>query len=294
MPFKHALKHAGGWVALATLSLSSRVSAAACVLTYHRVANAGVFDQSLDDWNITPARLERQFIWLSKYAYCIPLADLLHMDSDGNFGKPVVALTFDDGFANFRHDVLPLLERYQLPATLFVVTRFVGLIEPYPFDRWGKKNYARTPALAWRPISWAEIEECVNSKLVSIGSHSHEHLNALNASDKQLAEEAEVSREILRHRLGLEHASLYAYPYGSSRLGHVRSAYIEAVRKAGYRQALTTDLGMAGRATPPFQIPRVEVHAWDSPYIVKAKVYGRLWPQHICDRFRQAQRGSSQ
>jgi peptidoglycan/xylan/chitin deacetylase (PgdA/CDA1 family) len=293
MLLKHAIKHAAGLASVAASPLTSRVKSGACILMYHRVAETGIFDLSLDDWNLTPARLEHQLRWLSANANCVPLGDVLQNCASGRRSKPVVALTFDDGFACFRQKVLPLLERYRIPATLFVVTRYVGSTEPYPFDRWGQKNRSRTSTITWRPITWAEVEECLNSKFVSVGSHSHNHLNALNASNEQLAEEAGMSRELLRRRLGPDHASLYAYPYGSSRLGQVRTAYIEAVRKAGYRLAVTTDLGLAGPTTPPFQIPRVEVHAYDSPLILKAKVCGHLWPQCLCDRFRQAKRRSN-
>ncbi len=65
---------------------------------------------------------------------------------------------------------------------------------------------------------------------------------------------------------------------------------MDAVRQAGYRMAVTTDLGLAGPDTPAYQIPRVEVHAYDTPRIVEAKVCGHLWPQRWCDRLRKAQR----
>ena len=293
MLLKHSMKHAAGLAAVAASPFTRRVRPGACVLMYHRVADTGIFDLSLDDWNVTPSRLQNQFRWLSQNADCVRLAGVLPLCGSEIRSKPVVALTFDDGFACFREEVLPLLERYRIPATLFVVTRYVGSVEPYPFDQWGQKNRSRTSSTAWRPITWAEIEECLNSSLVSVGSHLHTHLNALDASDGQLADEAGISRELLRRHLGQDHTSLYAYPYGSSRLGQVRTAYIEAVRNAGYRLAVTTDLGLARPATPQFQVPRVEVHAYDSPQIVKAKVFGNLWPQSLCNRFRQAQRYSN-
>lgn len=134
------------------------------------------------------------------------------------------------------------------------------------------------------------VGECLNSGLVSVGSHSHSHLNAVNIGPEKLVEEAVVSRESLRTHLGTDHLSIYAYPYGDSRLGQVSPPYIDAVRNAGYRMAVTTDLGLARPNTPRFQIPRVEVHAYDSPLILRAKILGNLWPLRFCDRFRQAQR----
>jgi peptidoglycan/xylan/chitin deacetylase (PgdA/CDA1 family) len=287
---KHSVKHAAGLAAVAASPWTSRAVSETCVLMYHRVAKTGIFDFSLDNWNVAPSRLEDQLSWLASHAQCVRLGDVLRQSGSGRQAVPVVALTFDDGFANFRHEVLPLLERYRVPATLFVATRYVGSKDPYPFDRWGLKNRSRIPSMAWHPITWEEIEECLNSGLVSVGSHSHSHCNAVDVGPEQLAEEASVSRECLEAHLGAEHLSFYAYPYGASKLGQVTPAYIKAVQNAGYRMAVTTDLGMARPNTPPFQIPRVEVHTYDSSRILRAKVLGNLWPQSLCDRLRQAHR----
>jgi peptidoglycan/xylan/chitin deacetylase (PgdA/CDA1 family) len=293
MILKHSVKHAAGLAAVAASPLTNRAGPGVCVLMYHRIAETGIFDFSLDDWNVPPLRLEKQFQWLARNAECVPLGQVLEKFPGAGKSKPVVALTFDDGFANFRHNVLPLLERYRIPATLFVVTRYVGSEEPYPFDRWGQKNRLRVASAAWRPITWPELDECLSSKLVSVGSHSHNHFNAANVRDDQLGEEAAISRETLKKQLGDKTVSFYAYPYGSSRLGQVRAAYTDAVRLAGYTMAVTTDVGLATSDTPRFQIPRVEVHGYDSPRILKAKVLGGLWPQRLCDRLRKAQRHSN-
>jgi peptidoglycan/xylan/chitin deacetylase (PgdA/CDA1 family) len=290
---KHAVKHLAGLAATMIQPSTRAVPAGTCVLMYHRCSQTGVFDFSLDDWNVKPSSLEDHFRWLSKNAECVPLPEVLLTGLSEARSKPVVVLTFDDGFANFRHAALPLLQRYGLPATLFVVTAYVDSPEPYPFDRWGSKNVSRVPPDAWQPITWKEIEECLDTGLISIGSHSHRHLNGKDATEDQLAEEAGLSRETLANRLGPEHARLYAYPYGSSRLGHVNPSYVKAVRGGGYQLAVTTDLGLAQASDPPFLIPRVEVHGYDTPRLLEEKARGNLWPQRICDRFRRASRGSA-
>lgn len=73
-------------------------------------------------------------------------ADALRRFLDRNRDRPVAALTglsrridpaaliltFDDGFADFPRTVLPILEEYEAPATLFVTTGFVdGRRVPY-------------------------------------------------------------------------------------------------------------------------------------------------------------------
>jgi len=104
---KHAVKHAAGLAAVALSPLTVRAGQGACILMYHRVADTGIFDHSLDDWNISPTQLQKHFEWLSKHAECVPLGDALKPGYSGTRSKPVVALTFDDGFANFSQNALP-------------------------------------------------------------------------------------------------------------------------------------------------------------------------------------------
>ena len=130
--------------------------------------------------------------------------------------------------------------------------------------------------MAWRPVSWAELEECISSGLVSVGSHSHSHSAACDCTDKELVEEASLSRELIRSRLGGEQANIFSYPYGFSRAGSVPPGYVSAVERAGYQMALTTDLGLVHVDTPRFLLPRIEAHGWDSPAILRGKANGHL------------------
>ena len=290
MYLKQVLKVAAGAVAVASLPLARRPPRTGCILMYHRVADLEVFDARLDAWNVSPARFETHLEWVSRHARCVALQDLTRTVSEGVQARPVVALTFDDGFGNFHRCVLPLLKRYRLNASLFVVTGQVGLAGPYSFDRWALRNAPRTPSDAWRPITWPQLEECVSSRLVSVGSHSHRHLNALEAGTDELAEEAGLSRDMLVRHLGKDSALHYAYPYGSTRLGQVRQAYQRAVRRAGYDLGVTTDPGLAGEESPRYGMPRVEVSACDGPAMLRAKVEGNLWPQRLGQGLRSGRR----
>jgi len=44
-----------------------------------------------------------------------------------------VAITFDDGHANNLHLAYPMLQKYQLPATIFLSSAYVESGEMYPF-----------------------------------------------------------------------------------------------------------------------------------------------------------------
>jgi peptidoglycan/xylan/chitin deacetylase (PgdA/CDA1 family) len=102
------------------------------VLLYHRVAAA-----SWDPWDICvdPERFEQQLAALSRVADLVPLSELASRLRRGRRARPVVSLTFDDGYADHLHSALPLLERYNAPATVFIVTASIGRSEPFWWDR---------------------------------------------------------------------------------------------------------------------------------------------------------------
>ncbi len=83
------------------------------VFMYHR---ASVGERLLHE--PTLEGFKRQLAWLAESRLIVPLGELIGAAPAGE-AENRVALTFDDGFANFL-DVLPLLEEHGTPATLFV------------------------------------------------------------------------------------------------------------------------------------------------------------------------------
>lgn len=291
MQVKRIIKGGAGIAAVAAVPLVRQAAGVGCILAYHRVADLGFIDPRLDDWNVAPAILDRQIAAIKRCADIVPLDRLLaRCRASPPPSRPAVALTFDDGYANFYTQVLPILKRHSVPATVFVVTSLIGSKDPAPFDAWSLKNRTRTHPDAWQPLTWGELERCLESGLVQVGGHGHRHLKALSCSPDQLVEEAEMSRAILGSRLG--EAPAYAYPYGASRLGFVPAAYVRAVQAAGYQLAATFDLGRVTATTDPYRMPRVEAHGLDGPAVIRAKVLGSLAPYRLTDRLRRAERAA--
>jgi len=290
---KRAIKRSAGYAAVMTRPWQSRtVEPQACILVYHRVAPLGFIDSAVDDWNVPPATFERQVAALTEHFEIVPLMEMMsRVDRWQSDDKPLVSLTFDDGYANFFTEALSILERYQAPAALGVVTGIVGHDGPVPFDRWSQRHYARVPADCCRPVTWSELDQVVASGLVTLVSHSHRHRKGTEATPTELAEEASVSREILASRYGAEHAAAYIYPYGCSQLGYVPPNYRNAAQQAGYRLAATTDVGMVRKDIDWFRCPRIEAHAVDSPAVIHAKAAGCLGPYRLIDHLRRRNRG---
>jgi len=103
--------------------LRSRFVGEGLILGYHRVADVARDTYSLC---VTPQHFAEQLQVLHKYTQPISLRQLAKGLLDGNLPKRSVVVTFDDGYADVVDYAAPLLERYQIPATVFVSTGYVG------------------------------------------------------------------------------------------------------------------------------------------------------------------------
>lgn len=110
--------------------LTRRSEPSARILYYHRVndENNPFFPA------ISTTLFDREMSFLHKYYTVVSLADLLRRLADGS-GKPVVAVTFDDGYQDNYHNAFPVLERYRIPATIFLTTGSMDSREPLWFER---------------------------------------------------------------------------------------------------------------------------------------------------------------
>lgn len=90
---------------------------------YHRVA-----DETCDPWGlcVTPRHFEQQMDVLRKSFSVIPIRQVVAFLAEGTIPRRSVAITFDDGYADNVHTAKPILERYDLPATFFLVGKYVG------------------------------------------------------------------------------------------------------------------------------------------------------------------------
>lgn len=118
-------------------------------LMYH-----GVSDQmwGMTELFVRPSNMEAQIRYLVENGYTpIWFEDLVHVDQ---IEKPVL-LTFDDGYVDNYTDLFPILQKYNVKATIFVVT---GTIDYNP-----------------NSLTTAQIREMAQSGLVSFQSHTVTH-----------------------------------------------------------------------------------------------------------------------
>src|SRR5215218_491100 len=115
----------------ATLRPKNRTDQRVVILLYHRVA-----ELRSDPWGlgVTPRHFAEHLKVLRQYAHPIGLQQLVQGLRDGVLPERSVAVTFDDGYADNLHGAKPLLERYDIPATFFLTTGFLGQEREFWWD----------------------------------------------------------------------------------------------------------------------------------------------------------------
>ena len=96
---------------------------AATILMYHAVTRMPL---AVEDWSFVWERdFGEQMLYLKKHCQVVPLRDIPRVVGSQT-RRPLVALTFDDGFQNNYGVALPILQELGLPATIFLATDFIG------------------------------------------------------------------------------------------------------------------------------------------------------------------------
>jgi peptidoglycan/xylan/chitin deacetylase (PgdA/CDA1 family) len=116
IPGVKTAKHFSRWI-------QARLLGGALILGYHRVANA-VRDEY--EVCVAPKHFAEQMEALSKVAQPISLSELVKCLKAGPLPPKAMAVTFDDGYADNLYEAKPVLERYAIPATVFVCTGYAG------------------------------------------------------------------------------------------------------------------------------------------------------------------------
>jgi len=211
------------------------------VLTYHRIGPPrGVM--GYERLTVPPARFARQVRTMRRIGFqFIGLDDVsAWLRGELSLPKRPAVLTFDDGFADLREYVLPLVRQAGLTPVVFLVT-------DRREDAWREEGHEPL-----RLLSWPEAREMAEAGVV-FGSHTRTHVRLTECSDRRLREEVAGSKKRIEDELGRE-VRHFCYPYGAH-----DDRVVEAVAEAGYLTACTTLRGAVRPGADPLRLPRLTV-----------------------------------
>jgi len=204
------------------------------ILTYHSIDDSG------SPISVDPGSFERHLAWLEGSGIRVVALDQI-LRSTG--GDDAVALTFDDGFANFATLAAPGLLGRGWPVTVFVATEAVGRS-----NAWSGRGDPGVPVAPL--LDWAALGRLAE-RGVAIGSHTKTHAWLTRSTQDELDEELGGSAAAIEAKLGVRPAWL-AYPYGAV------DARVASAAGRYYEGAVTTEYRLLGRGEAPLRVPRLD------------------------------------
>lgn len=200
------------------------------VLMYHFFYDASKGEKGTDNNWMEVLAFEAQMKYLADNNYYFPSWNEVEAYINGTKTLPAksVVITIDDGDASFIKYAIPIIEKYNVKATSFVVTSWNG--------NWLPKSY--------------------KSSYLDFQSHSHDmHRSGangkgrfVNLSYKDALEDVTKSKNIIGN------CTVFCYPFG-----HYNDNAIKVLKDAGYKLAFTTKSGRVYPGQNKFALPRIRM-----------------------------------
>ncbi|HJZ96125.1 MAG TPA: polysaccharide deacetylase family protein [Candidatus Solibacter sp.] len=278
------------------------------ILCYHGICEDRLAVQPwMPHFFVTATDFQKQLEYLLRSACVLPLHDAIIRLRDGSLPPRSVAITFDDGYANNFHLAYPLLQKYRLPATIFLSSAYMVSGEIYPFlklklirlhmksrlaadalpeyksspldlvveraERWWpevREALAADQLQTLRPMTIEEVK-AMTSPLIEFGAHTHTHCILKNESRERREEEILTSIQKVAEWTGSP-VRLFSYPNGQS--GDFGQIDKNALRAQGIEAAVSGMGGANSAASDRFELRRYPVGMFHDDIIFRAEVSG--------------------
>ena len=184
------------------------------IFVYHNIVK-NKSEIEYDYMQTTQEVFEKQILGLKKIGYnFITYEELVkYKNNKIELNKRSCILTFDDGCKGVYENAYPIAKKYNIPFTIFIVTN----------------NMEKEGVL-----TWDEAKQMQDSGLVTVASHSINHLDFTNLSVEDAVNNVNDSYKVIEENLGKQSIKIFTYPYGL-----YTEEQVQALKKEGYIQNLT-------------------------------------------------------
>ncbi|HKC45888.1 MAG TPA: polysaccharide deacetylase family protein [Burkholderiales bacterium] len=221
------------------LALSGRQRIVA--LLYHRVN-----DSMRDSLTVGIEQFDRQMAWIRRNYPVASIEDVVRDRAPTSASRPVIVVTFDDGYRDNYENAVPILLRHRIPAAFFVSTGMIGTERGFEHDR----KVGPIPTM-----TWDQLREMQRLGFV-IGSHAATHIDCGSADIELVRRELAESRGRLVEELGARDL-IFAYPFGGPH--NITPPALNVVKELGFIGCLSAYGGVNRPKVSPFNVLRVGI-----------------------------------
>lgn len=207
------------------------------ILMYHHIQDLSKVSRAKQRWTISPEKFQAQLEWIAREGFH-PLT-MAQLNAHLRHGQPLpvrpIVLSFDDGWKEHYQTVFPILRKYNLTGTFFIITDSVGHTDF---------------------VSWPQLKE-MSAAGMDIQAHTVTHPRLEKLPSPKAFQEISKSRQLIESHLN-KPVAVFAYPYGS-----YDDDVIEEVKRAGFESAVSVsgiNNGYLTRADQTYTLVRFEVN----------------------------------
>jgi len=217
------------------------------ILLYHQVGTD--LGQEME---VSLEAFQAQLDWIERMGRVVDIETALSSrhspEGDGTF-----VITFDDGYSDVFRFAFPLLRGRGLPFTLYLNTRPLETGLPLRLESGAE------------PLTWSEVETMMDSGLMTVGSHTHSHVDVRRMGTDAVAEELDKCDRLIEERMG-DPPRHFAYPWG------YWSDSAEKLVRERYETAALAAVSSINAKTDPYRLPRIPIQKSDGIAFFKRKI----------------------
>jgi peptidoglycan/xylan/chitin deacetylase (PgdA/CDA1 family) len=228
------------------------------ILLYHRVS-----DQFRDHVTVGIERFDQHMAYIARNFPVVSLKQIIDGDLPLDQTKPLIAVTFDDGYLDNFENAAPILIKHQVPCTFFISTEKIRDNRPFDHD-------LRALGFGLDNMSWDQVRQMRDWGL-HFGSHTRNHVNLAEVDDETALMELQGSLDDIRAELGEDKVCI-AFPYGRKR--HITEPRRALMKQLGYTACFSAYGGLNTKDFDKFDIRRTGVNWAFDLTTLRARLHG--------------------
>ena len=220
------------------------------VLSYHQVN-----DEDNNALTVPTAVFEQQMAYLHDNGYHAITPDQLnaYLTEGAPLPEKPVLITFDDGYQDNYENAFPVLQKYGMTATIFLISDFMDRFDKY--------------------LTWQQVQE-MSEAGIYMGAHTLSHFELPGLSKAELYQQMEGGKLAIEWKT-LQFTEYIAYPCGS-----YNADVLAVARDCGFKGGFTVRYDLVHPGDNPYLLSRVPIfgHNAHSFWKFKLRLHGApLW-----------------
>ena len=216
-----------------------RAADAVPILNYHRVDNS---DDNPSTLKVADFEAQMKFLVDSGYSIITPDELVDARQGIKPLPKNPVVICFDDGHDDIYKNVFPVLQKYKLRATVFVVTNHIGMSEF---------------------LTWTQARELQASGLVDIENHTMGYADLTRLKGDKLWDQIYGAKQAIEWALK-KPSKFISFPEGKYTV-----AAEETAKELSYRAGFIEDYGLTASKDDGFVLTRIPVQGSNSHTLLR-------------------------